>query len=89
MNCPIPDEIMKIVVSYLRKSGQTVVISEGSFVLVKGIPNVIENRAFSIVLARVIGRDSSNQSNMVMLDRGSADVERFTRLLIDAFARLS
>jgi len=41
MNCPIPDEIMKIVVSYLRKSGQTVVISEGSFVLVKGTPNVI------------------------------------------------
>lgn len=41
MNCPIPDEIMKIVVSSLRKSGQTVVISEGSFVLVKGIPNVI------------------------------------------------
>ena len=41
MNCPIPDEIMKIVVSYLRKSGQAVVISEGSFVLVKGIPNVI------------------------------------------------
>jgi len=29
------------VFSYLRRSGQTVVFSEGSFVLVEGIPNVI------------------------------------------------
>ena len=41
MNCPFPDEAMKTVVSYLRRSGQTVVFSEGSFVLAKGIPNLI------------------------------------------------
>jgi hypothetical protein len=41
MNCPFPDEAMKTVVSYLRRSGQTVAFSEGSFVLVKGIPNII------------------------------------------------
>ena len=40
MNCPFPDEAMKTVVSYLRRSGQTVVFSEGSFVLAKGNPNI-------------------------------------------------
>ncbi|GAM08418.1 hypothetical protein KI809_02520 [Geobacter pelophilus] len=40
MNCPFPDEAMKTVVSYLRRSGQTVVYSEGSFVLNKGTPNL-------------------------------------------------
>lgn len=39
MNCPFPDEALKTVVSYLRRSGQTVVFSEGSFVLVKGTLN--------------------------------------------------
>lgn len=40
MNCPFPEEAMKTVVSYLRRSGQTVVFSEGSFVLAKGNPNI-------------------------------------------------
>ncbi|MDD2732614.1 MAG: hypothetical protein PHF56_01635 [Desulfuromonadaceae bacterium] len=40
MNCPFPDEAMKTVVSYLRRSGQTVIFSEGSFVLGKGTPNI-------------------------------------------------
>lgn len=40
MNCPFPDEAMKTVISYLRRSGQAVVFSEGSFVLTKGIPNI-------------------------------------------------
>lgn len=41
MNCPFPDEAMKTVVSYLRRSGQTVVFTEGSFVLTKGTPNIV------------------------------------------------
>jgi hypothetical protein len=41
MNCPFPDEAMKTVVSYLRRSGQTVVLSEGSFILTEGTPNVV------------------------------------------------
>jgi hypothetical protein len=40
MNCPFPDEVIKAVVSYLRRSGQTVAFSEGSFVLVEGNPNI-------------------------------------------------
>lgn len=40
MNCPFPEVAMKTVVSYLHRSGQTVVFSEGSFVLMKGTPNV-------------------------------------------------
>lgn len=40
MKCQFPDEAMKTVVSYLRRSGQTVDFSEGSFVLAKGAPNI-------------------------------------------------
>lgn len=40
MNCPFPDQAMKAVVAYLRRSGQTVVFSEGSFVLAQGTPNI-------------------------------------------------
>ena len=40
MNCPFPEEAKATVISYLRRSGQAVVFSEGSFVLVKGTPNV-------------------------------------------------
>ena len=40
MSCPVPEEAMKSVVSYLRRSGQAVVFSEGSYVLEKGTPNL-------------------------------------------------
>lgn len=40
MKCHLPDEVIKTVISYLRRSGQTVVVSEGSFVLARGAPNI-------------------------------------------------
>jgi hypothetical protein len=39
MKCPLPDEAMKAVLSYLRRSGQTIAIVEEKHVLTKGRPN--------------------------------------------------
>ena len=36
MNCPFPDETLKAVVSYLRRTGQTIACEEGSYLLTKG-----------------------------------------------------
>ena len=33
MNCPFPDESVKAVVSYLRRSGQTIACEDGTYLL--------------------------------------------------------
>jgi hypothetical protein len=39
MNCPFPDETLKAVVSYLRRTGQTIACEEGAYLITKGRPN--------------------------------------------------
>ncbi len=39
----------------------------------KGTLNLVEDRKFSTVLARVIGYDATNHSNTIVIDRGSND----------------
>ena len=39
MNCPFPDETLQAVVSYLRRTGQTIACEEGAYLLAKGRPN--------------------------------------------------
>jgi hypothetical protein len=41
MHCPFPAEALKTVMSYLRRSGLAVVVSDGAFILQKGVLNVI------------------------------------------------
>ena len=54
MKCFFPNEAMKAVVSYLRRTRQTITCTEGTYALASGIPNInmIENacqdRAVSI-----------------------------------------
>ncbi len=40
MKCIFPDEAMKTVISYLRRTRQTITCTEGRYALVNGIPNI-------------------------------------------------
>ena len=56
MKCLFPNEAMKTVISYLRRTRQTITCTEGTYALVNGIPNINDieqacrNRAVSITL---------------------------------------
>ena len=40
MNCPLPDEVMKAVISYLRRTRQTVACIGGTTTLIDGTPSL-------------------------------------------------
>lgn len=56
MKCLFPDEAMKTVISYLRRTRQTITCTEGTYALVNGMPNInaveqaCRDRAVSIAL---------------------------------------
>ena len=41
MKCPFPDEAVNVVVSHLRRSGETIALEGASYVIVKGRVNII------------------------------------------------
>jgi hypothetical protein len=48
MNCQFPDEVLKAVISYLRRTGKTVTRVHGEYALADGVLNVgTIKRAFS------------------------------------------
>jgi len=60
MRCLFPNEAMKTVVSYLRRTRQTIACTEGTYALINGMPNInateqaLLDRAVSIALDRTI-----------------------------------
>ena len=40
MKCPFPDEAMKSVISYLRRSGKTIACIQGEYTLAHGVLNI-------------------------------------------------
>lgn len=42
MKCRFPNEAMKTVLSYLRRTRQTITCTEGAYVLVSGIPDTLD-----------------------------------------------
>ena len=62
LECPLPDEVMKAVLSYLRRSGLTIAIVEEKHVLTKGRPNVVV-----VEKACSVGAVSLTEDGMVLV----------------------
>jgi hypothetical protein len=85
MRCHFPDQAVKIVISYLRRTGQTLTFSAEAYSLIKGVPNIriIEQacraRAISLTangLIRVCGIDITPDWDMVKIRRRVEDYLR-------------
>ncbi len=40
MKCPFPDEVMAVVITYLRRTGQTLTREQGAYTLAHGVLNI-------------------------------------------------
>jgi hypothetical protein len=40
MKCPFPDEAMKTVITYLRRTGKTITCTQGEYTLTQGVLNM-------------------------------------------------